>query len=173
METKKYSQKYYELNKQYFQEYSINYRKDKAEEIAERNKFFYENNKEYYKEYYTDNKGKYKIARDKYLSNPENYKRHLENCKKNSEKYYEANKELVQEQSRANAARYYEKNKNDVREKNLARYHELKDNKEICECGKQIITVSKATHLKTKKHIKIMKEKAQAENNNFSKWEIS
>jgi len=83
------------------------------------------------------------------------YKEEIGKKFKNSKKYREENKQILQEKAKV----YYEKNKEriqersrDYQEENKERVKVYKSEKFSCECGGQYTREHKPNHLRTKKH---------------------
>ena len=138
-ETKQYSIKYYENNKEKINENNKKYYENNKEKINEINKKYRENNKEKIneinKKYRENNKEKIKETTKKY------YENNKEKIKEHRKKYYENNKEKINE----NKKKYYENNKEKIKEKQKILIK--------CECGSIIRKDGLKRHKKSKKHI--------------------
>jgi hypothetical protein len=123
---------YNENNKEKINEKNKEYRENNKEKINEKNKEYRENNKEKLNEYnkeYRENNNEY-------------HKEYRENNKEKLKEYRENNKEKRNEKSKE----YYLNNKEKI-------------NKKItCECGSIITKNNLSTHIKSKKHLKLMEK---------------
>jgi len=125
-----YNKKIY--NKEYNElnkENNKKYRENNKEKLNEYNKKYRENNNEYHKEYRENNKEKLNEYHKEYREN-------------NKEKLNEYHKE------------YRENNKEKMKE-----YYEKRKEKITCECGSIITKKNLSTHIKSKKHLKLMEKK--------------
>lgn len=87
---KEYRKKYYEDNKEHYNQY---------------NKEYYQNNKEYFKNYYESNKEYYKEYRKEWYKNNKDYYKNyyadnIENLVEYHKEYYKDNKEYMREQQK-------------------------------------------------------------------------
>lgn len=119
-------------NNNYYIELIENYPCSDRYELEKRERFYIENNNCVNKAIPTQTKKEYM---DKYINNNRN---EINNKKKI---HYEKNKEKLLDEKKE----YYQKIKH------------IKNQKIICECGKQINNSSLKRHIKTKKHINIIK----------------
>jgi len=130
---KEYDIEYYEKNKYKIKEVHKKYRQKNKDKIKE----YRQNNKDKRKEYYEKNKYKIKEYNKEYIE------KNKDKIKEREKKYRQNNKDKMKEYNKE----YYNKNKDKMNEK-------IK-----CVCGCMISKRHISTHMKTKKHMILIKNK--------------
>lgn len=133
--------KYYENNKDKVIKKNKEYVEKNREIVKERKKIWAEKNKEQIRE-------KSKIKREE----------NKEKIQEKGKQYYEENKELILQKFKE----YREKNKETLNIKQ-AEYRAKRKEKIICDCGATHTLLTKAKHLKTKKHINYLTQNSYNE----------
>jgi len=133
------------VNKQIAGRTKKEYLEDNKEIIAKQHKNYYEDNKEIIKEKNREWKKKNEGYQQKY------YKENEKELKEKSKIYREKNKEPIA----IKCKKYKKKNKEKIKEYEK----EILKIRVICECGQDIMKKTKARHIKTEKHIRLMEEK--------------